>query len=228
MRETGPGLRGTAGIDEAGRGPMIGPLVVCGVLVQPESITELQRIGVRDSKTLTPKRRVELAKKIRGIADRISLRRISAARIDDLRAKGVTMNEIEVRAFASILRSLRPDKAFIDAADINAQRFGVLIGEKSGLVSLGCSIVSEHFADSTYPAVSAASIVAKVDRDNRIRELQKNYGAFGSGYPSDSRTVQFVRSFVVDKTPLPAIVRKSWKSVERILRESKGEQMRLG
>jgi ribonuclease HII len=207
---------------------MIGPLVVCGVLVQPESIIELQRIGVRDSKTLTPKRRVELAGQIQRIVDRISIRRVSAAEIDSLRASGVTLNEIEIKAFASILRSLRPSQAFIDAADINAKRFGTMVGERSGLLSSGCKIVSEHFADSTYPVVSAASIVAKVDRDSRIMELQKEFGAFGSGYPSDPQTVQFVRSLVASKKPLPAIVRKSWKSVERILLESKDEQMRLG
>jgi ribonuclease HII len=207
---------------------MIGPLVVCGVLIQPETAPELQRIGVRDSKTLTPKRRTELAEQIRGIVDKIRLERISAAEIDDFRAKGITMNEIEIRAFASILRSLRPSEAFIDAADVNAERFGIMVGEKSGLVSSGCRIVSEHFADSTYPVVSAASIIAKVDRDSCVRELQKEFGAFGSGYPSDPQTVQFVRSLVASRRPLPAIVRKSWKSVERIRLESEGEQLRLG
>lgn len=228
MPQVGPGLRGITGIDEAGRGPMIGPLVVCGVLIQSESIVELQRIGVRDSKTLTPKRRVELAEQIRSIAERISLKRVSAIEIDDLRAKGITMNEIEVRAFASVLRSLRPSRAFMDAADINAQRFGDLVGERSGLLRFGCSIVSEHFADSTYPVVSAASIVAKVDRDGCIVELQREFGDFGSGYPSDPRTVQFVRSLIADRRPLPMMIRKSWKSVQRIQQEAGGIQMQLG
>jgi len=227
MKQRGSGLRGITGIDEAGRGPMIGPHVVCGVLIQPETVPELQRIGVRDSKTLTPKRRTELAEQIRGIVEKISLERVSAPEIDDLRAKGVTMNEIEIRAFASILRSLRPIRAYIDAADVNALRFGRLVGERSGLNPLGCEITSEHYADSTYPVVSAASIIAKVDRDSCIRELQKEFGEFGSGYPSDPKTVQFIRSLIVNRMPLPNIVRKSWKSVDRILSEAEGKQLPL-
>ncbi|UCH05917.1 MAG: hypothetical protein JSW05_01010, partial [Candidatus Thorarchaeota archaeon] len=53
------GLQGTAGVDEAGRGPMIGPLVVCGVLLDDDVLPSLVKLSVRDSKVLTPKRRKE-------------------------------------------------------------------------------------------------------------------------------------------------------------------------
>jgi len=214
-----PELQGIGGIDEAGRGPMIGPLVVCGVSVTADTLPELKRIGVKDSKLLTPRRRTELALLIRGIAGQIVVQSISAADIDRQRAAGITLNEIEAVAFASVLSSLRPEHVFVDSVDVNPQRFGRLVGERSGLLSLGCSITSEHHADFKYPIVSAASIIAKVERDRQIERMRKDFGDIGSGYPSDPKTVQFVRNLVAGGEELPAIVRRSWMSVKRILAE---------
>ncbi len=214
-----PELQGIGGIDEAGRGPMIGPLVVCGVSVAADTLPELERIGVKDSKLLTPKRRTELALLIRGITAQVVLQSISAADIDKQRAAGITLNEIEAVAFAFVLSSLRPERVFIDSVDVNPQRFGRLVGERSGLLSLGCSITSEHHADFNYPIVSAASIVAKVERDRQIERMREAFGDIGSGYPSDPKTVQFVRNLVAEGKELPDIVRRSWMSVKRILVE---------
>ncbi|RDE17775.1 MAG: ribonuclease HII [Candidatus Thorarchaeota archaeon] len=212
-------LHGIGGIDEAGRGPMIGPLVVCGVSVAADRLPELERIGVKDSKLLTPRRRTELALLIRGIAGQVVIRSISAADIDRQRAAGITLNEIEAVAFASVLSSLRSEHVFIDSVDVNPQRFGRVVGERSGLLSLGCSITSEHHADFKYPIVSAASIVAKVERDREIERMRKEFGDIGSGYPSDHKTVQFVRNLVAEGRELPDIVRQGWVSVKRILVE---------
>jgi ribonuclease HII len=85
--------------------------------------------------------------------------------------------------------------------------------------------VSEHKADSTYPIVSAASIIAKVQRDQAITRLHSRYGDFGSGYPSDPKTIEFVRNLVTSKQKLPSIIRHSWDSVRRIQEEV--EQTRL-
>ncbi|MHA2199689.1 MAG: ribonuclease HII [Candidatus Thorarchaeota archaeon] len=211
-------LHGIAGVDEAGRGPMIGPLVICGVLVNSERIPELERLGAKDSKTLSPSRRRSLNQRIRSIATQIEIRSVSAAAIDRLR-KRTTLNEIEVTEFAAVVKSLKPQEAYLDAADVNAERFGNKIGELSGLARLGAVIVSEHKADSKYPIVSAASILAKVERDRIIDEMHQEYGDFGSGYPSDPKTIRFVRGLYEDGLALPSIVRKSWDSVRKI-RES--------
>ena len=219
-------LYGICGIDEAGRGPMIGPMVICGVLIGPESMHDIERLGVRDSKTLSPSRRLSLNKKIKTKVVATSYRSISALEIDK-RRKHETLNEIEVDEFASVLKELKPETVFMDAADVRADRFGRKVGERSGLRERGIEIISEHKADSKYPIVSAASILAKVERDRMISEYHKRYGDFGSGYPSDPKTVDFVRNLVKNNSKLPPIVRMSWDSVRKIIDAEANEQSTL-
>jgi len=220
------GLSGTAGIDEAGRGPMIGPMVICGVLIDSKKLPELKQIGARDSKTLSHTQRLKLKEKIEHLATKIVIRSVSAAEIDRLRKK-TTLNEIEVTEFAIIANTLNPQEIYLDAADVNANRFGEKVGNLSGLTSKGAMIVSKHKADSKYPIVSAASIIAKVERDRVISEYHKKYGDFGSGYPSDPKTVNFVKNLVKNNKKLPPIVRKSWESVRKILDDESTEQSTL-
>ncbi len=216
-------LYGICGVDEAGRGPMIGPMVICGVVIDPDSIQELEKLGPRDSKILSPSRRVALGKKIEKLAVSTRFRSISAADIDK-RRKHATMNEIEVDEFVSVLRELKPKTIYLDAADVIADRFGKVIGEKSGLSVMGAEIISEHKADSKYPIVSAASILAKVERDQVISRLHEKYGDFGSGYPSDPKTVEFVRDLVRNNKKLLPIIRKSWDSVRKIIDDESTRQ----
>lgn len=220
-------LEGVAGVDEAGRGPMIGPLVVSGVRIHQEELHRLKDSGVKDSKLLTPKRRSQLAAQVEDIADKIETRAVSAAEIDRLRARGVTLNEIEVQQFVLVLSSLRPKTAYLDAADVKAERFGAVIGDRSGLTSLGCVIISEHKADAKYPVVSAASIIAKEERERIIQELHLKYGDFGSGYPTDPKSIEYIRGTVASGLELPPIIRKSWESVRRVLNERNTTQQTL-
>jgi len=219
-------LRGIAGVDEAGRGPMIGPMVICGILVDSDKLHELVEIGAKDSKTLTHKRRLVLMKQIEKITSKIEIRTVSAADIDRLR-KRTTLNEIEVTEFASIAKALNPEEIYLDAADVIAERFGSKIGELSGIASKGAKIVSEHKADVKYPIVSAASIIAKVERDLSIEKLHVKYGDLGSGYPNDPKTIKFVRDLVRNGEKLPSIIRKSWESVRRIVEEESNTQTKL-
>lgn len=227
MPQTNAELYGVAGIDEAGRGPMIGPMVICGVLMDSAEISTLKTMGVKDSKLLTPKRRMELSDIVKGMAVKISLEVVSAAEIDHFRKQGTTINEIEVRSFVSILKSLRPAEVYMDAVDVNAKRFCDTIADKSNLSSFGCKLVAEHKADLKYPIVSAASIVAKVERDRLIKELHVKYGDFGSGYPTDPKTVEFVRDLVMQGDKLPPIIRSTWVSVKKITLEAQTRQATL-
>ena len=219
-------LRGIAGVDEAGRGPMIGPMVICGILVDSDRLQELVKIGAKDSKTLTHKRRLVLKAQIEKITAKIEIRTVSAADIDRLR-KRTTLNEIEVTEFASIAKALNPKEIYLDAADVKAERFGTKIGELSGIALKGAKIVSEHKADAKYPVVSAASIIAKVERDLAIKSFHQKYGDFGSGYPNDPKTVKFVKDLVRNGEKLPSIIRKSWESVRRIVAEGSTDQTKL-
>lgn len=199
------------GIDEAGRGSVLGPMVIAGVIVPEKMDKVLERMGVKDSKKLTPNRRTILSRKLRKMFD-YEIVVISAREIDELRARGVNLNEIEKNAMESIILKLKPEKAIVDAVDVKAERF-----QENLRNDTGCNVVAEHKADDTYIEVSAASIIAKAERDDCIKELNKEYikmGGIGSGYPSDPTTKKFLTNFTYDE--MPDFVRKSWATVAKM------------
>ena len=178
----------TAGVDDAGRGPIIGPLVICGIVLPRDRIKDLIRIGVKDSKLLTPNRRTQLAERIRIFATRVSLREIQPKEIDDVVFHGVKLrklNFLEARVMAEVINELRPSEVYVDASDVNEKRFGEDVRSFLTADLRAVRIISEHHADRNYPAVSAASIIAKVHRDEMIEQLHAEYGDFGSGYITD-------------------------------------------
>jgi len=199
------------GIDEAGRGPVIGPLVICGVLVRDEFLSELSRIGVKDSKLLSPQKRQKLKKIIECISEEYQLIYLSPKVIDQY-----IINYLELKATVKLIDKFSPDKVFIDAPTrwcVNYKR------KIKNLLTLkkNVELVVENFADINYPVVSAASILAKVARDEKIKKLSKKYGALGSGYPSDEKTIFFLKECIRLKGEFPEIVRKKWKTAQRLL-----------
>jgi ribonuclease HII len=203
-----------SGIDEAGKGPVLGPMCIAGVLMDDVANGALLKLGVKDSKKLTPKKREVLAGDIKKIANKYFVLEVSALQIDELR-KIMTMNEIMVICFAKVLEELRPDHAFVDAADVIAQRFGQNLKKK---YTREITITSEHEADVKYPIVSAASILAKVQRDLLVKELGKKIGEdLGSGYPADAKTILFLENWVREHGSLPDFARSSWETSRRIL-----------
>lgn len=203
-----------SGIDEAGKGPVLGSMCVAGVLIDEGKQDVLANIGVKDSKQLTAQRREGLAAEIKKVVDEYYILEVSPEQIDELR-KIMTMNEIMVACFVKVLNVLEPDHAFVDAADVIAERFGTNIKRKYGGE---ISITSEHKADEKYPIVSAASILAKVERDALIKKLQGNVGMeIGSGYPSDPKTIKFLEDWIREHGSLPDFARISWETSRRIL-----------
>lgn len=210
-----------AGIDEAGKGPVIGPMCVGGVLLDEDKINTLRNLGVADSKKISPKKRPQFAGQIEKYSEKVFVFEIEARQIDELR-KLMSMNDIMVIAFSKVLGQLHPEKAYVDAADINEERFGRRLLEEYQKnypeKATNLSIISKHRADDRYPVVSAASIVAKVRRDELIEELRKEIGVdFGSGYPSDPKTKKFLADWYKENEELPAFVRHSWKTVENLM-----------
>jgi ribonuclease HII len=133
--------------------------------------------------------------------------------IDRAVARG-GLNDLEAETFARLIRDFGPDVAYLDACDPNERRFGLRVGRLAGGIA---RIVSRHHADRDYPVVGAASIVAKVLRDAAMQRLRDQLGdALGSGYPSDRRTVQFVREFLADGRPHPRWLRRSWTTMQRV------------
>lgn len=200
-----------AGVDEAGKGPVVGSMFIAGFATDAAGVEALKRLGVKDSKLLTPKRREELAGKIETLG-KIAVVELTASRIDELR-KRTTVNLILVDAYGEVLQALRPAKAWLDAPDVFPERFAERVGAACGLAPPP-EIVAEHGADATYPIVSAASILAKVRRDRSIRALEARLGfPIGSGYPSDPATVAALPRLLREA---PAEVRHSWETVGRV------------
>ena len=199
------------GIDEAGRGSVLGPMVIAGVIV-PEKIEKvLERMGVKDSKRLTPNRRTILSRKLKKMFD-YEIVVITAREIDEMRADGINLNEIEKNAMESILIKMNPEKAIVDAVDVKAERFQDNLCNDTGV-----NVIAEHKADDKYIEVSAASIIAKAERDDQIAQINKEFiksGGIGSGYPSDPKTKDFLAHYTYDE--MPDFVRRSWATVAKL------------
>jgi ribonuclease HII len=201
-----------AGIDEAGRGPVIGPMVIAGVLVDEGRVHELSKAGVKDSKKLAPKRREALLGPIMEIAVKYHVDVIPASAIDITRPIK-NLNWIEAGGMARILNALRPDLAQIGSVDVLPSRFKRMVIEEMGRDQ---AIECIHHAEDVYPAVAAASIIAKTTRDRLVASLREEYGDFGSGYPSDQKSRNFISEYLAGGKQLPPIVRRSWKTVENL------------
>ena len=216
-----------SGVDEAGRGSVIGPLVVAGVSFNEEDLSKLIEIGVKDSKLLSPERREELALQIREFALISYVIFLSPAEIDtvvECKRKLHKLNRLEAQAMAKVITILKPDVIYVDASDVLEKRFGEHIAENLNFTP---KIISEHKADVTYPVVSAASIIAKVERDRVILQLQKKHGNIGCGYPSDPNTVNFLENWIRKFGSYPDFVRKSWKTAKRVRTKADIRQKKL-
>jgi ribonuclease HII len=202
-------------LDEAGRGPVIGPLVVAAVMIDDDR--PLREMGVKDSKKLAPSKREELALEIRKVA-RVEFRAIDAETIDS-RGSERSLNELEIERFSELIMALRPSDVYIDACDVSEKHFESLMVESIDYLP---KMVCEHRADDRYPVVSAASIIAKVQRDSMVRDIEATFGCpIGSGYPADEVTIGFIKRWINEKGDLPPHTRRSWETSRRLLSESK-------
>ncbi len=196
------------GVDEAGRGPVMGPMVIAGVAIR--DVTPLVDMGVRDSKALAPSTRERLYDMILDTAEAVVVE-ISASEIDSLMSR-MTLNVIETDAFALAISALAADTFYVDA-------IGPVETLSKELVSrTGKEVTARSKADAVYPVVSAASIVAKVRRDRAVRVIADDLGTdIGSGYPSDPITMGFLKGYVAEHRELPPHTRSSWKTSSKLL-----------
>ncbi|TMI08811.1 ribonuclease HII [Candidatus Bathyarchaeota archaeon] len=207
------------GVDDAGRGPVIGPLVIAGIRIEEEKLDQLKLLGVKDSKKLTPEARTQLSTEIPNVVDEYHVVELEAAQLDlvvNRSPRFQRLNLLEAKAMAEVIEKLKPHLVYVDASDTRPERFKNNILEH---LSFRPKLVSEHHADEKYPSVSAASILAKVRRDSRIEEIRKDYGDIGSGYATDPKTVRFLSEYYLANRDFPPIVRRSWKTLRNIVRE---------
>jgi len=177
---------------------------------------ELKELGVRDSKKLSPRQRETLYPEILKVCSRAYWAHIEPAEIDTVVRTGKKfrkLNYLEALYFAKVIDQLEARRVTVDACDSVPKRFQDNISDN---LKSGCSVTALHKADRDYPLVSAASIIAKVERDRQVEKLKLKHGNFGSGYPSDPSTRIFFIERMRRGEPLPDYVRKSWKTWNRL------------
>jgi len=197
------------GIDEAGRGPVIGPLIFCGYLVQESEIKKLKKLGVRDSKELSIEKMLNISGELEKIARSVLYIEVEPGIIDNK-----NLNKLTFEKFVELINSTDADAVYFDAP-VPARFVGKYILQLKRAVNRDIEIIGDIKGDKKFPCVSAASICAKVRREERIAELKKIFGDFGSGYPGDAKTRDFLRQSCMNGN-YPAIVRKKWQTLKKI------------
>jgi ribonuclease HII len=215
-----------AGADEAGRGCVIGPLVLCVYALEAPRQAELKRMGVRDSKLLTAEQRERLAKELPALGEH-ELVEIPAEELTRLMTRKVSLNEIEALRLADGLKALnargvRFTDLYVDSPDPAPGKFAQRIQRH---YAGDARIIAENYADKRYAVVGAASILAKVRRDERLEEIKRAVGEdFGSGYTHDPVTIAYLAKHHRDAALQP-FLRHKWATVKRLLQP--GRQQKL-
>ncbi|MEM2212046.1 MAG: ribonuclease HII [Candidatus Nezhaarchaeales archaeon] len=207
-------------MDEAGRGAVLGPMVIAGILIRGDDEEKLRSLGVRDSKKLTPAVRASLYPRILNLALNVEILKLEPRELDNAiikrRRKG-GLNHLEAVSMIYVINRLKPNTVYVDTPHPDPMKFKALI--TSGLRVKDVNVVCEHRADEKYPVVSAASVIAKVERDRAIARIKEVYGEVGSGYPSDATTKRFLIQWYSRFKCFPSFVRRSWKSIRRVREE---------
>lgn len=207
------------GIDDAGRGPVIGPMILAGIIIKKEDEHKLKEMGAKDSKLLLPTKRKALS---------LEIKKFCQYRAEITSPKDIdacdNLNNLEAIKSAMIINKLADGikddiEVIIDCPSINIKTWNSFV-EKL-VINKKIKIISEHKADFNHPSVSAASIIAKEMREDEVHKLkQKLQIDFGSGYPADPKTKEFIeKNFNNEK--FSDIIRHSWGTVKKLKNEQK-------
>ena len=207
------------GIDDAGRGPVIGPMILAGCLIDDKIEKELKKLGVKDSKQLTQKRREFLSEKIKELAETFEVVLAYPEEIDGKNKDGVNLNSLEAEKMAEVINKINKGygkiKVVVDCPSVNIAKWKDFLKTKIDNLS-NLEVVCEHKADVNHVAVSAASILAKCVREIEMDKLKEKFGKeIGSGYCSDPSTKKFLKENV-QKHDDAGIFRKTWSTWKEV------------
>lgn len=199
------------GIDEAGRGPVIGDMVIAGLLIAEDELANLLELGVKDSKLLSQKKRIEIDRILRSRFKHFIIR-VSPREIDEAVRNGRGLNHLEGIKYGEIVDKLKPRIVYADCADVNPAKFTRYICSR---LDFKPEVIARHKADVDFPVVGGASIIAKVERERIMENIRKEFAHVGSGYPSDKKTINFLEEYYKENRGFPEVVRRSWKTVAK-------------
>ncbi|MBC8435076.1 ribonuclease HII [archaeon] len=206
------------GIDDAGRGPVLGPMILAGILIEESEEPILKELGAKDSKLLLPPKRKILGDKFKKDYS-YHIESSTPAEIDE----SSNLNDLEAIKAAKIINKLAKEtdekiQVIIDCPSVNLETWGdfvkKLVEDKERI-----TVKVEHKADFNHPVVSAASIIAKERREEEMENLRAELGLdFGSGYPADPKTKEFIKKNY-NNAEYSNIIRHSWATVKKLKKE---------
>ncbi len=201
------------GIDEAGRGPILGDMVIAAIAFREDTLKKINGLGVKDSKLLTPNMREKLVPHIIKYSLAVVVSHVSPIEIDHY-----NLNELTISRIGYILGSL---SKIIDPFQVRRITIDMITGYRKYRPNYkryfpDANVIFEVDADTKYAEVSAASIVAKYYRDQLINELKRYYGELGSGYSTDQRTISWIKDLYKKGYPPPPFIRRTWRVLEKI------------
>jgi ribonuclease HII len=206
------------GVDDAGRGPIIGPMIIAGALFDKTADAVLRKSGVKDSKMLFPQKREELAKDIKKLALGYEIVKILPEEIDDAVISGFNLNSLEANKMAYAINQLVDglDKdakitVYVDCPSNNISAWKAVLLKYINRKEMDFKV--EHKCDVNHVECSAASVLAKVARDEEMRKIRKEYNIeCGSGYPADPICVEFLKTKQARDLAEKGLIRKSWQT----------------
>jgi len=202
-------------------------MVLAGISIDSKDSKKLKAIGVKDSKELSPEKREELYKELERVAKDIIVVKVSACKISSFKAKGINLDKLEAMKVADIISMVNAEKIYVDSIEQNCEKFERMIKDflpKEKNVKL----VVRNYLDESIPVVSAASIVAKVERDKEIEEIKKKVNFdFGVGYSHDERTRIFIEKILQTEDEPPSYLRIHWETVQDIARKLLDENKKV-
>ncbi|NMA72421.1 MAG: ribonuclease HII [Firmicutes bacterium] len=198
------------GLDEAGRGSVIGPMVVAGLWVPADQAEVLAELGARDSMALSREARAQVFDRLRQVALHWDVVRVPPEQIDE-----ESLTHLELEALAALIRARPADRIFLDVPT-PPRGIGPFLQALERRVGRPLPLVGENRADQTYPLVGAASILAKVTRDQELEAIRAVYGDVGWGYPGEPQVRRFLTNWYRREGRFPPVVRQRWRTVQEI------------
>lgn len=207
-----------AGVDEAGRGCVLGPMVLSICIIDKSKENKLLEAGVKDSKLLSFKKREELFSVIKKEAEEYKIIVIPAEELNIL-MDDFSLNEIEAQKASTLITQLKtkPEIIVFDSPDTNAENFTKRVKTYLKSFSKDTKFISEHKADQKYVSVSCASILAKVTRDSLLKKEMN--GLEISGYSSDPKTIDYLKDYFLKNKNFPKNARLKWKTLDNIVKD---------
>lgn len=209
-----------AGIDEAGRGCVLGPMVLAICAIDEKKDGFFRDIGVKDSKLLSKQKREDLFTIIEQNCIEYKIIVVPAEELNIL-MDGYSLNEIEAQKVVDLLKAIKSaDKVILDSPDTIAEKYTKrvrsILKKEDNKKFDKLDILSEHKADYKYMSVACASILAKVTRDKLMNKL---VGFELSGYSSDPKTIDYLKNYFLEHKKFPEFTRLKWKTVDNIVKD---------